>query len=297
MNGLIEIERSMAALEKLLGVSLTFIDNRGFFHTEHGAPIFSTFRQSHKKNSVCGLVYCNKCSRHCRYEMLEKAQNVNLPFFFHRCWAGMTEVVAPVRRNEICLGLVYAGIWKIPGQYRPDNIEPLPAAAAMEYAKLDEFNEEFAFRIGCLLELLNSGITAELNNILFNEKSLYSRKDIIRDFIFKYSSGKTDLRSLAKKLSLSPSRTSHLIKELFGKSLAELIIGERINRAKNLLLTTDLPVGKIADMAGFPDQFSFSKIFKRVVNCPPGEFRKSKQREPGTAHKKWQLSVKEKRNR
>ena len=274
MNILTKIEESFCALEELLGVSLTLIDNKGYFHDMLGRGLFTKERQSHQKNRICEIGFCSKCIHHCRYEMLEKAESANEAFFVHTCWKGVMELVAPIWRGEICLGLVYAGIWRKPGQKVPDNQKLLSADVGTEYVGLREFDIRQATSIGQILEIFNKGITAELDKTLFRDKKLQSRENIISEFIFKHSSLRADMGALAEELCLSPSRTSHLVKELFGKSFETLILNERMDRAKNLLSITDLPVGRIADIAGFPDQFSFSKIFARLEGCPPGKFRK-----------------------
>lgn len=43
----------------------------------------------------------------------------------------------------------------------------------------------------------------------------------------------------------------------------------RIQHAKNLLLTTKLSISEIAEASGFSGQNFFSKVFRRIVGCPP----------------------------
>lgn len=80
------------------------------------------------------------------------------------------------------------------------------------------------------------------------------------------------LESVARQVHLSSSRLSHLFtrfrKESFRDSLQRL----RIERARQLLSTTDLPVHEIAFKVGYEPQF-FSRIFKKVVEMTPGEYR------------------------
>ena len=47
----------------------------------------------------------------------------------------------------------------------------------------------------------------------------------------------------------------------------------RVQKAKNLLCTTQMPVTEISSAAGFESISCFSKIFKRLTNMTPSEFR------------------------
>ena len=55
---------------------------------------------------------------------------------------------------------------------------------------------------------------------------------------------------------------------------AKWIAGERIEQAAYLLRTTRSPVKNIAEDVGIPDQFQFSRFFKRHAGCSPREYRK-----------------------
>ena len=276
MNPCKTIDESLTAIEKLLNVSITLIDNQGVIRNHDDYALFGKQRQSHKKNMICKLGFCNhKCIGHCRFDLLEKAQNIQSDYFMHRCWKGLHEVVIPLKANQLLLGLLYAGIWRTPGQTKPDNMDLLPDQAIKEYAKLDEFNIRHAHQIGKSLTLVGKGIAAELQDIVHEKNIVQNRRGLIKEFIFKYASNTPSLNQLAKKLNLSASRTSHVVKELYGCSLEELIMQERISRAKNLLHITHLPIGKIAEMVGAPDAFSFSKNFRRMTGQTPTAFRKN----------------------
>jgi len=46
-----------------------------------------------------------------------------------------------------------------------------------------------------------------------------------------------------------------------------------MNRARELLVTTSIPIGTIGEQAGYPDALYFSRIFKRHFGVPPSKFR------------------------
>jgi transcriptional regulator GlxA family with amidase domain len=47
----------------------------------------------------------------------------------------------------------------------------------------------------------------------------------------------------------------------------------RLNRAKDLLAATDLPVASVARRVGYEDPAYFTRLFTRRAGLPPREFR------------------------
>jgi len=53
------------------------------------------------------------------------------------------------------------------------------------------------------------------------------------------------------------------------------LIGLRIERARNLLKTTDLSMSEVAALVGFNDISNFSRMFKELNGVSPSRFRRS----------------------
>lgn len=81
------------------------------------------------------------------------------------------------------------------------------------------------------------------------------------------------LTYLAKQLSLSTSYLSTLFKTLYGTTFQDHMLSIRLDRAKILLLSTDLKIYEIAAAVGFEDPNYFSASFKRKFNSSPNQFR------------------------
>ncbi|UPK72276.1 helix-turn-helix domain-containing protein [Chitinophaga filiformis] len=80
---------------------------------------------------------------------------------------------------------------------------------------------------------------------------------------------------VAQSLNLSPKYLSSLLKVLTGQNTQQHIHGKVIEKAKEMLSTTDLSVSEIAYELGFEHIQSFSKLFKAKTNLSPVEFRQS----------------------
>lgn len=81
------------------------------------------------------------------------------------------------------------------------------------------------------------------------------------------------LREVAKRMRFSPYYLAHLFKSVEGISIGRYIRNTRIARAKELLRSTGLPVGRIAEEVGFKDTTHFCHVFKRATGMSPSQYR------------------------
>jgi AraC family transcriptional regulator, transcriptional activator of pobA len=80
---------------------------------------------------------------------------------------------------------------------------------------------------------------------------------------------------LAKQLNVSPSYLSDMLRTVTGQNTQQHIHNKLIEKAKDILITTNLTVGEIAFQLGFEHSQSFSKLFKAKNGISPLEFRNS----------------------
>lgn len=80
---------------------------------------------------------------------------------------------------------------------------------------------------------------------------------------------------IADKLNLSPIYLSDLLKNLTGLTAQQHIHEKLIEKAKELLSTTNLSVSEIAYQLGFEFPQSFNKLFKKKMDQTPLEFKNS----------------------
>jgi len=94
------------------------------------------------------------------------------------------------------------------------------------------------------------------------------------DYLRAHVGDKLTLSTLAKKSGFSVYYYSHLFKELTGFSPTDYLINARIDQAKALLVTTNLPISDIAKQVGYPNISNLVNHFTKRVGCPPTQFRK-----------------------
>ena len=74
---------------------------------------------------------------------------------------------------------------------------------------------------------------------------------------------------LAKELNLSANCLSDLLRSLTGRNAQHFIHNQVIEKAKDLLATTDLTVGEIVYRLGFGHPQSFNKLFRSKTGFSP----------------------------
>ena len=82
------------------------------------------------------------------------------------------------------------------------------------------------------------------------------------------------LTSLSEALGYSSKYLSRLFKETMSWNLSDYIQYVRIEKAKELLLQTQLSVEEIQDQVGIPSRTTFIRVFKKFEGLPPGQYRK-----------------------
>jgi Response regulator containing CheY-like receiver domain and AraC-type DNA-binding domain len=97
----------------------------------------------------------------------------------------------------------------------------------------------------------------------------------ILDFLETHYDSRFSLPEAARAAGVSPAWISACFKKTFGCSLMEYVRGYRMDKARELLAQTDLPLKEIADRLAFPDPPTFSKLFRKMSGTSPGAYRKS----------------------
>lgn len=87
--------------------------------------------------------------------------------------------------------------------------------------------------------------------------------------------GLPTVQFIADELHMSPNYLSRLLGTLAGQSTQQFIHDKVIERAKEMLSTTNLSMSEIAYELGFEHPQSFTKLFKNKTKLSPTQFRAS----------------------
>ena len=87
--------------------------------------------------------------------------------------------------------------------------------------------------------------------------------------------GLPSVQIVSEELGVSPRYLSDMLRSLTGRNTQQHIHNKMIEKAKEILSTSNLTIAEIAYQLGFEHPQSFNKIFKRKTSVSPIEFRQS----------------------
>jgi AraC family transcriptional regulator len=93
-------------------------------------------------------------------------------------------------------------------------------------------------------------------------------------YIEEYLDQDLSLSRLADVADLSASHLKTLFKRSTGLPVHEYVIQRRVERAKALLLNSDLPASQVALDAGFAHQSHMARSMRRVLGLTPGSLKR-----------------------
>jgi AraC family transcriptional regulator len=91
------------------------------------------------------------------------------------------------------------------------------------------------------------------------------------------------LAELAGACKLSPGHFARAFRQTTGQPPHRWLTEQRVEKAKQLLVGTTLPLAQIAQMTGFADQSHFTRVFAQLAHSSPGQWRRHLREGPVAA--------------
>lgn len=114
-----------------------------------------------------------------------------------------------------------------------------------------------------------------------NDQAQYEKAKLIfraKDFIdANFADPNLLLNEVAATVNLSPSHFSVVFGRETGESFKDYLTRVRIERAKELLRTTNMKCSEVAYESGYSDPHYFSYVFRKNTGLPPQQFRQLPQ--------------------
>lgn len=119
--------------------------------------------------------------------------------------------------------------------------------------------------------------------VILGKKLIQSREDdryylvvqAVQHIESDYSNPSLDLNQMNEALHVSISYFSRIFKQVKGVTFLEYLTNYRMEKAKELLKTTNLKVYEVAENVGYDDAHYFSYNFRKNIGMTPLKFRKS----------------------
>lgn len=258
---------------------ISYLNRGGLFVTVHGKGISGLLEHNIHRNPFCSLVKTDgaawqKCID-CQQRVYKERKRGSL---FGMCHAGVEEYVFFVN-DKTFVSVSGYGIHK---EKAAERISRLAQTFYLEKSELlrvyenslkhtPEKEEELAVVIKPLCHMLNllQMLLADVPKTE-TESAVY---DSVLAFVQFHFMNDISISDIAQACSCSESTVCHLFKRYNGLPVKKYIAELRINQAKKLLATSDLPVGSIAQMCGFSNLNYFPTAFKKAAGMSPTQYR------------------------
>lgn len=107
---------------------------------------------------------------------------------------------------------------------------------------------------------IHDGVTSDLSNKVLTYLSIHFREQISLD-------------NLAEAMGVSRFHLSHLFSNKLGIGFKEYLNNLRVECAKSILRSTDIPVSEIYEASGFENQRTFNRVFRDATGQSPRNYR------------------------
>lgn len=140
---------------------------------------------------------------------------------------------------------------------------------------------EFADRLQCEEGMISYVTKLFTETIRLRDKSSRNKyMELItaaqKIILENFQNNEFSMNQAAAMVNLSPGYFSTLFRQETGVSFVEYLTGIRLEKAKALLMCTNMRSSEIAYEVGYKDAHYFSYIFKKVCGCTPKEYRARK---------------------
>lgn len=98
--------------------------------------------------------------------------------------------------------------------------------------------------------------------------------DFVVSYIQEHYMEDIDFSAISSQLGFSSAYLTKLFNKHAGDTPLKRLTEIRISEAKRLLSETSLPIREVGEKVGYPDQFHFSKTFRKITGVNPTAYRK-----------------------
>lgn len=198
--------------------------------------------------------------------------------YSYKCHCGLIEIVAPIYNFGILSGYVIMGqitdsrsssekeIFEKSQKYFKSREQLQYAVKNIPVIRQDELKSYVN-----ILQMIAEYMT-QTNRMAPKSKDLASG---IRKYIVNNFSNKISVEMMCELFGCSRTTLMNAFKERYSITIGEYINKCRLEKAEQMLLTTNRSVKNIAAECGFSDQNYFSKVFYRRFSCTPTKYRKN----------------------
>lgn len=257
-------------LGKLTGTALCFWDKdfNEVASSNHDGKYCNAIRSDKNRLSNCMLSDA---------ENFIKAKSLGKTFTY-TCHAGLTESVTPVYFNDVIVGYVIIGRFR--DKERVFSTKENARSCLEKYGICNKENLDY---YDVIPELSNDDIKSITEILEWSLKGFLQEggvkidRDIlalsIEEYVKEHLNSTITVETIAQEFFLSKHALYNLFERSFHQTVNDFINTQRMNKAKELLLSTSKSISQIAEEIGFCDYNYFIRVFKKYTHTTPNKYR------------------------
>ena len=248
------VEPELQTFERVFGCKICLHPFTDIFY-RGTMRLFASIRQSHRRTHPerCGKEQRSYCIRHCMDELNRRiAASPSRDLFMVHCRNGCLELASPVYRGGRCVLVVFAGL-------------------------LDARDKEKVRTIARMLPVFAAGLERRVYEMSVAKECVRDTlSERAKEYVERHYAENVSTSQAAKTLCVSVSHLCHELRSAGEGSFSQLLMHERILRAKQLLTFADpdIRLTDIARLCGFARYEHFCRSFSGAVGMSPSAWRK-----------------------
>lgn len=135
-----------------------------------------------------------------------------------------------------------------------------------------------AFRVETLFRcVLEEVFVCSLNKPSDEAQALFEQ---VSAYIHEHYADMLTVRGLAEQNGVNENRLFYVFSKYAGMGPGDYLMAYRLNLARELMITSDLPISEVARQVGYADPLYFSRIFRKRFDISPSRLREEFRNNP-----------------
>lgn len=109
------------------------------------------------------------------------------------------------------------------------------------------------------------------------QRTKQKREDLMDNYFATHYGQDMCMNDLAQRLGITTRQLARIMQKRYGSTFYQHLLEIRLYHARNYLVTTELPLYRIAILCGFASQSAFTTAFHKRMGCSPTQYRKNKR--------------------
>ncbi len=136
--------------------------------------------------------------------------------------------------------------------------------------------KEYWLDIWSIKKCLKEKLKEIIDILVENSRVQYSREVYMAVTYIRehYNDETLDIKEIARHVSLSPTRFSFIFKKETGSTVLDFLTSFRIEKARELLKSSDYMMYEISKLVGYGSSQYFSQVFQKLTGVTPQHYKK-----------------------